>query len=88
MRPIEMTILCEQLCEEVRPHIGNDSVRITQRVMSTLHNFVIDCDKETYIWIFMRAAALGVQVDNAQDQLMESSDQTWIEFISERIRTH
>jgi hypothetical protein len=84
-----MQTLCEQMCEEVRPHIGGSGVTHARNIMRAIHDHIEGCSREQYIWIFMRAAALGMQVEGVRvsDEGVPSQE-TWVEFISSKLRIH
>lgn len=72
------------LCERMR-HIGNEnSVELTKLIMNSLHNRLKDCDSTTYTQIFVRAAALGMQIDKAMKDNPLPGER-WAEFISNKL---
>jgi len=83
-----METLCEQLCEEVRPHIGERGATQARNIMMNIHGQIGDCNREQYIWLFMRAAALGMSIESIQHSKYVPSNETWVEFISSKMRIH
>lgn len=84
-----METLCEQLCEEVRPHIGVNGTLHARNIMCSIHEYIKGCTRQQYIWIFMRAAALGMQVEGVNTPNRNvPSQETWVEFISNKLRIH
>lgn len=83
-----METLCEQLCEEVRPHIGEHGAAQARNIMLSIHNQIVGCNQEQYVWLFMRAAALGMSIESIQHSKYVPTDETWAEFISSKLRIH
>ena len=84
-----MMTQCEMMCDAVLPHIGPSGVSHTRNIMNAIHDGIEGCTKKQYVWIFMRAAALGMQIEG----MSKSGDtvpthETWVEFISSRLRIH
>lgn len=72
------------LCERMR-HIGNEnSIELTKLIMDSLHNRLKDCNSQTYTQIFVRAAALSMQIDEALKNNPLPGER-WAEFISNKL---
>jgi len=79
-----MELMQEILCDRMR-HIGNEnSVELTKLIMNSLHNRLKHCNSTTYTQIFVRAAALSMQIDEAL-QHHTLPGERWAEFIGNKL---
>jgi len=79
-----MELMQEILCERMR-YIGNEnSVELTKTIMDSLHTKLKNCNSITYTQIFVRAAALSMQIDEALKNNPLPGER-WAEFISNKL---
>ena len=79
-----MELMQDLLCERMRL-IGNEtSIELTRLIMDSIHNRLKDCNTVTYTQIFVRAAALSMQIEEALKNNPLSGER-WAEFISNKL---
>lgn len=79
-----MEFIHNQLCERMRLINDRRTIELTQLIMTSLQHRLKDCNPITYTQIFVRAAALSIQITKALNHHPLPGEK-WAEFINNKL---